>query len=445
MKITELARETLARIRAYADPATFIALVPEAEVMRAAAALEALAPELQARLPLLGTTFAVKDNIDVAGMPTTAGAPAFAYDPQSSATVFARLSEAGALFIGKTNLDQFATGLVGTRSPYGTPRNPFDAAMIPGGSSSGSAVAVGAGLVDFALGTDTAGSGRIPAGFTETIGLKPTRGLLSTAGVVPACRSLDCVSIFTRELGLAERVFTVAAAFDVRDPLSRERRAASIPMPARIALPRAEQLDFDGDEEARALFARAVERLGALGACEPVDIAPMLEAANLLYGDAFIAERTAAVGDFVAAHPDDTHPVTRAIIESGRRYCGVDVFRAHERLDRLRARVRSFWDRHDVLVVPTAPRAYSCAEIAREPNRLNARLGTYTNFVNFFDWSALAIPSTRTANDFPVGITLIGPAFAEGRLLALADAYAATYPPLGRPAQSHRAVVASRD
>ncbi len=445
MTIAEVAREMLARIDAYADPATFIARPPEAVLLRAAAALDAVPAAQRSRLPLMGTTFAVKDNIDVAGMPTTAGAPAFAYEPAVSATVVTRLLDAGALFVGKTNLDQFATGLVGTRSPYGTPRNPFDAAMIPGGSSSGSAVAAGAGLVDFALGTDTAGSGRIPAGFTETIGLKPTRGLLSTAGVVPACRSLDCVSIFTTDLALAERVLDVAAGYDPRDPLSRERRDAASPASPRFALPRAEHLDFDGDNEADALFARAAERLQTLGACARIDFAPMLEAVTLLYGDAFVAERTAAIGDFVAAHPEDTYPVTRTIVESGRRYTAVDVFRAQERLDRLRARVRSFWDEYDILVVPTAPRAYSCAEIIRDPLGHNTKLGRYTNFVNFFDWSALAVPSTRTSRGFPVGITLIGPAFSERRLFAFARAYAATYPPLPRPAQLRRAADASRD
>lgn len=414
------AQTTLERLAAYDDSATFISIV-EADALRSAAA--AIDPDL----PLAGMTFAVKDNIDVAGVPSTAACPAFAYVPERSATVVERLIAAGALYVGKTNMDQFATGLVGTRSPHGTARNPFNSAYIPGGSSSGSAVAVAAGLVTFTLGTDTAGSGRIPAGFTGTVGLKPTRGLLSTAGVVPASRSIDCVSIFANDVATAMRVFDVAAAFDPRDPLSRERSDASDPQNIRLATPRDDQLFFDGDPESGPLFARALERLTALtGTPAPIDFQPCADAATILYDDAYIAERMAAVGDFIAAHTAEVLPVTRTIIESGNGYSAADLFRALEKIDRLRAAVRDLFTHADVLVVPTAPRPYTLAEIEAEPYKHNRNLGTYTNFVNFFDWSAIAIPNGRTRSGVPAGITLIGPAFAERRLARLARRYAET-------------------
>jgi allophanate hydrolase len=411
-----------------ADP-VWITRAARERVLERARALDACTPAQRAALPLFGVPFAVKDNIDVAGMPTTAACPAFAYDPPHSATVVERLEAAGAVVFGKTNLDQFATGLVGVRSPYGVPRNPFDARYIPGGSSSGSAVAVARDLVAFALGTDTAGSGRVPAGFTATVGLKPTFGTLSAAGVVPACRSLDCVSIFARSVDDAQAVFAVAAARDARDPFSRAAPPPVAALPSAFAFAVPETLTFAGDAEAEASFARAIARLEAAGGTRvAVDASACYAAASLLYGDAFVAERTAAVGDFLAAHPDALLEVTRTIVEGGRRYSAVDAFRAIYRLRALRRDAEAIFAAAPVLVVPTSPTIYTLDEIAAEPFARNGVLGTYTNFVNFFDWCALAIPSDRYANGVPIGITLIAPAFHEARLADLARRFAPSAP-----------------
>jgi allophanate hydrolase len=404
------------------DP-VWISRTPRTEVMACARTLDALSTAERAALPLFGVPFAVKDNIDVAGVPTTAACPAFAYVPERSATVVERLEHAGAILIGKTNLDQFATGLVGTRSPYGIPANPFDARYIPGGSSSGSAVAVARGLVTFALGTDTAGSGRVPAGFNGIVGCKPTVGIISTAGVVPACRSIDCVSIFARSVEDARAVLDVAAAADARDPFSRPRAPAPPAIGERFAfaVPQPDQRIFCGDREAERSFADALRRLEAAGGTPvEVDLTPCFEAAAMLYSDAFVAERTAAVGDFVAAHPHDVLDVTRTIIEGGNRYSAVDAFRAQYRLRELKARAASIFALAPLLVVPTSPTIYTVEQIAADPFALNATLGTYTNFVNFFDLCALAIPSGRYANGIPIGITLVAPAFADDMLATFA-------------------------
>lgn len=413
------------------DDPVWITRLPEPAVIARARALERSTAAERALMPLYGLPFAVKDNIDVAGVPTTAACPAFAYVPQRSATVVERLEAAGAIVVGKTNLDQFATGLVGTRSPYGIPRNPFDARYIPGGSSSGSAVAVARGLVAFALGTDTAGSGRVPAGFTGTVGLKPTFGIVSAAGVVPACRSLDCASIFARTVDDAQAVLDVAAAPDRRDAFSRARAAAAetIPETFRFAVQWNEQRVFCGDDEARRSFDAAVERLQAIGGTAVgVDLTPCFSAADLLYNGAYVAERTAAIGDFVQAHPGALLEVTRTIVEGGRRFSAVDAFRAEYRIRELRAEAMEIFVQAPVLVVPTTPTIYTLDEIAAEPYALNATLGTYTNFVNFFDLCAIAIPSGRYPNGIPIGITLIAPAFADAALASLARRFAAAVP-----------------
>jgi allophanate hydrolase len=368
----------------------------------------------------------------VAGMPTTAGCPAFAVVPECSASVVRRLEDAGAILVGKTNLDQFATGLVGTRSPYGVPVNPFDSAYIPGGSSSGSAVAVARGLVSFALGTDTAGSGRVPAGFTGIVGVKPTHGIVSAAGVVPACRSLDCVSIFARTIDDAEAVLDVAAAPDPRDAYSRAR---PLPKPAdfaqvantfAFAVPFPEQRLFFGDEAARASFERTLDRLRALGGTPvDVDMSPCFRTAALLYDGPFVAERTAAVGDFVDANPDAVLDVTRTIIQSGRRYTAVDAFAAQYELRALRHAANAIFERAPILVVPTSPTIYRLAEIAAEPYLLNARLGTYTNFVNLLDLCALAVPADTYSSGMPIGVTFIAPAFGDALLLQFARRFLA--------------------
>jgi allophanate hydrolase len=376
--------------------------------------------------PLAGLTFAVKDNIDVQGLPTTAGCPAYAYSPSADATVVARLIAAGAIPIGKTNLDQFATGLVGTRSPYGACSSVFDARYISGGSSAGSAVAVASGLVDFSLGTDTAGSGRVPAAFNNIVGLKPTRGLLSTKGVVPACRSLDCVSIFARDCGVARRVSDAAQGFDADDPYSRTGQAASpwLGGAFRFGVPAPELLEFFGDEEAAALYRKSVADLEALGGIKAeIDYSIFGAAAALLYSGPWVAERLAAIGPFMESHAAEMNPVVCGIIEGAKRFTAVDAFAAEYKLRELRRASGAEWRKMDVLVLPTTGTIYTHHQIAAEPVKLNTNLGYYTNFVNLLDLAAVAVPSGFRANGLPFGISFIGPAFTDSALLSLAGLY----------------------
>jgi allophanate hydrolase len=371
-------------------------------------------------------TFAIKDNIDLEGLPTTAGCPAFAYQPAKSAFVVERLMKAGAAPVGKTNLDQFATGLVGTRSPYGACSSVFDERYISGGSSAGSAVAVAKGLVDFSLGTDTAGSGRVPAAFNNIVGLKPTRGLLSTSGVVPACRTLDCVSIFAKDCGVARKVFDVARGFDEGDAFARAGQVASpwLGGAFRFGVPEREQLEFFGDEEARGLYFKAVSDLEKLGG-ERVqfDYSSFRAAAELLYSGPWVAERLAALRGFVEAHADEMDPVVRGIILDARKYSAVDAFEAEYRLRELRRRAEAEWAMFDVMVLPTTGTIYTHEQVAAEPVRLNSNLGYYTNFVNLMDLAAVAVPAGFRANGLPFGISFIGPAFSDEALLSLADFY----------------------
>ncbi len=363
--------------------------------------------------------FAVKDNIDVAGLPTTAACPAFAYTAGATAPAVQRLLDAGAILVGKTNLDQLATGLVGTRSPYGACRNPFDRRYISGGSSSGSAVAVAAGLVSFALGTDTAGSGRVPAGFCNLVGVKPTRGLVSTRGVVPACRSLDCVSIFALCCDDGAVVLDVLAGFDPADPYSRPAGAAARPL-RRLGMPQAGQLAFHGDDSYARLFDEACARLEAQGVeLRPVDFGPLFEAAALLYQGPWIAERYLAAQALLEQDPTALLPVIREVVGRGRAVGGAEVFAGLHRLQALRRHLEAVLAEVDGLVVPTAPSIWTQAEVAEDPIGRNAALGTYTNFVNLLDLAALAVPAGWRADGLPFGITLIGPAFAEAALLEL--------------------------
>jgi allophanate hydrolase len=396
-------------------------------------AVLAEAQELQRRrvageeLPLFAVPFAVKDNIDVEGLPTTAGCPPFGRLARASAPVVRRLQTAGALLIGKTNLDQFATGLVGTRSPYGIPTNPFDARYIVGGSSSGSAAAVSRGLVSFALGTDTAGSGRVPAALTNLVGLKPSRGLLSTTGVVPACRSLDCVSVFALTVEDAATVAGQAAGYDAQDPYSRleaDRRSWSLGAggsgPFRFGVPRPADRQFFGDTEAERLFEGAIARLQGLGGeAVEIDLQPFFEAARLLYDGPWIAERLASVADFLERSPEAFLPVTREIIGEGRRVSGVEAFAGLHRLGQLQRQVSTAWQACDVLALPTTPTIYTIEQIAADPRALNARLGLYTNFVNLLDLAGLAVPAGFRADGLPAGVSLIGPWGSDGRLAAL--------------------------
>jgi allophanate hydrolase len=423
-----------ARIRAHGDNAIFINLRPEAEALAEARALAATGPEGK---PLYGVPFAVKDNIDVAGLPTTTACPAFSYQPANDATAVARLRAAGAIVFGKTNLDQFATGLVGVRTPYGVPRNLFNAEMIPGGSSSGSGVAVGAGLVPLALGTDTAGSGRVPAGFNNIVGLKPSLGMISTHGVVPACRTLDCVSVFALTVDDAWAALAAMAGPDRADSYSRDRPLGvpgAMPPHVKLGVPLAGQRLFFGDKQYEAGYDAALERLTKLG-CEivDVDIEPFYETARLLYDGPWVAERTITARSLLASDPDAIHPVTKEIILSGLRPTAIDAFAAFYKLERLR-RVADYIFAHqiDALVLPTSPTVYTVKQVLADPIQLNSRLGTYTNFVNLLDLCGLALPASMTESGLPFGITLLAPGGADARLAEIGRVFHAdTALPMG--------------
>jgi allophanate hydrolase len=410
-----------ARLLAVDDPGIFIHLVPKADVLAAAAALP---PFDAARFPLWGIPFAVKDNIDVAGLPTTAACPAFAFVPTRSATAVERLIAAGAIVMGKTNLDQFATGLVGVRSPYPVPRNGIDPTRVPGGSSSGSAVAVGQGIVAFSLGTDTAGSGRVPAALNDIVGLKPSLGSVSTRGVVPACRTLDCVSVFAQTVDDAFRVYGVMRGFDAEDAYSRpvvaDHPASAQPI-RRLGVPRAADRLFFGDKAMAAAFDQALKALLPLAeSVVEIDMSPFFEVARLLYEGPWVAERHAAIRDFMLRSPDALHPVTRKIIANAEQFSATDAFQALYRLADLRRAAEPVWQDIDALVVPTNPVFPTLLELASDPIVPNSRLGTYTNFVNLMDLAALAVPGPWRVDGLPAGITLVGPRGADAALAAFA-------------------------
>jgi allophanate hydrolase len=383
--------------------------------------VDALQSRSIADLPLYGIPFVIKDNIDLAGVPTTAACPQFAYVPAQSANVVEKLLQAGAIPLGKTNLDQFATGLVGSRSPYGACRNSFDDHYISGGSSSGSAVAVATGLASFSLGTDTAGSGRVPAAFNNLVGLKPSLGRLSTLGVVPACRSLDCVSIFALTAPDAVRVLDVIEGYDANDPYSRKMGDTAI-SGLRFGVPHREQLEFFGDAEYAQLFDAATACLEASGKIPvEIDFAPFLDAARLLYEGPWIAERHAAIGQFMDAHADAVLPVTQQIVAGGKKFSAVDAFEAEYKLKALKRASEAAWSRVDFIVTPTAGTIYSIAAVEADPVRLNATLGYYTNFMNLFDLAGVAVPAGFRNDGLPFGVTLVGPQASDRALLALAD------------------------
>lgn len=402
----------------------WISLVPRETVLARAAEIMQAG---QAELPLYGIPFAVKDNMDVAGMETTAACPAFAYTADSTATVIKRLEAAGAILVGKTNMDQFATGLVGVRSPYGACSSVFGTDYLSGGSSSGSAVAAASGLVSFSLGTDTAGSGRVPAAFNNLIALKPTRGTLSTRGVVPACRSLDCVSIFALTAADADQVFSAARGFDAFDPYSRSSASTDGPAPwlggpFHFGVPKADQWEFFGDAEAKKLYEESVRALELLGGTAVVfDFSPFQEAAALLYSGPWVAERLAALADFFAAHAEEVHPVVRGIITGGAKFSAVDAFLAQYKLEDLRRQASALWDKADLMLLPTTGTIYTLADVEAEPVRLNTSLGCYTNFVNLLDLAAVALPAGFRPNGLPFGVSLIGPAQTDVALLSVAD------------------------
>lgn len=375
-------------------------------------------------LPLYGIPFAVKDNIDVAGMPTTAACEAFRYQPESHATVVEALVEAGAIPLGKTNLDQFATGLVGTRSPepWGACRNSINPDYVSGGSSAGSAVAVALGLASFSLGTDTAGSGRVPAAFNNLIGLKPTLGRISVRGVVPACQSLDCVSIFARSADQARDVLAVASAPDAEDPWQKTPPTGRTPLPQnfRFGVPADHQLVFDNDD-VKQLFEHSLAGLEALGGERiEVDFAPFLEAARLLYEGPWVTERYLATQPLIDKHPEALLPVTYDIISQGSAPSAADAFAAQYRLQALKRSADTMMGQVDVMITPTTPGIYTLAELEAEPISRNSRLGIYTNFMNLLDYSAVAVPGGYLANGLPLGCTLFADAFQDEALLSLA-------------------------
>jgi allophanate hydrolase len=378
-----------------------------------------------ASLPLYGVPFAIKDNIDFAALPTTAGCSAFSYRPAVSSPVVQALIDAGAIALGKTNLDQFATGLVGTRSPYGACRNSFDPAYISGGSSSGSAVAVALGLASFSLGTDTAGSGRVPAAFNNLVGYKPTLGSLSMRGVVPACRSLDAMSIFALTAEDAAGIAKVAVRFDAADAWSRTagkpRRAGwGNARSFRFAIPSPGQLEFFGNTAYATLFGESIERLKSLGGeAVEIDIEPLLETARLLYEGPWVAERYLATESLLTDNPAAMFEVTRKIIAGGAEPKATAAFRARYRLKELIRRAEPTWAAADVLLLPTAGTHYRIDEETADPIRLNSTLGRYTNFVNLMDLAAVAVPAGFTPHELPFGVSLIGPAWSDADLLAL--------------------------
>ena len=429
---------TYARIRAHVDPAIFITLRAEADALAEAKALAARhkADRVLADLPLYGVPVAIKDNIDVVGLPTTAACSAFAYTPAKDATCVARLRRAGAIVIGKTNLDQFATGLVGVRTPYGIARNLFDPALIPGGSSTGSAIAVAAGLVPLALGTDTAGSGRVPAALGNIVGVKPSLGLVSTAGVVPACRSVDCVSVLALTVDDAFAALAAIAGADDADAYSRQRSLGALkemPRGLRLGVPKPDQREFFGDGASAAAYDRTLARLARLGAAVvEFDMAPFYEAARLLYEGPWVAERYLAAQSVIEAKPEAMHPVTRQIILAGAEITAAEAFAAFYRLEELRRMSEATFRLIDAMVLPTVPTVYTVEQVLADPVALNSALGIYTNFVNLLDLCALAVPAAMRADGTPFGITLVAPVGEDAALASIGRAFhAATALPLG--------------
>jgi allophanate hydrolase len=419
----DVIEEVLARLEKIGDPGIFIHLRDRADLMAEA---EALGPN-DPNKPLWGIPFAVKDNIDVAGIPTTAACPAYAYTPEQDAFVVARLRAAGGLMIGKTNLDQFATGLVGLRTPYGPPLNSLDPEIVPGGSSGGSGVVVGHGAVCFSLGTDTAGSGRVPAALNNIVGLKPTLGTLSASGVVPACRTLDTVSIFALTVEDAYSAFEAARGFDPADAYSRDFEAEplhGIAPGLRIGIPDAASAEFFGDTAQQAAFARDVDRLSAAGAqIVPVDFAPLYAIAAMLYQGAWVAERHTVIADLLSRDPDAVFPVTRQIVSAAESMSADDAFLGIYRLAELKREAAPMLDALDLLCVPTIPTFATVAELEADPVGPNNRLGTYTNFVNLMDMCGIAVPTAPRSDGRPCSVTLLAPAGKD----ALAASVALTF------------------
>lgn len=419
----DVLHEVYARLDRIGDPHIFIHLCSRDDVLAQARALGAHDPDQ----PLWGVPFAVKDNIDVAGIPTTAACPAYAYTPDADAFVVSRLRAAGALMVGKTNLDQFATGLVGLRSPYGAPLNSIDPAIVPGGSSAGSGVIVGHGAVAFSLGTDTAGSGRVPAALNNIVGLKPTLGTLSASGVVPACRTLDTVSVFAATVDDAYAVYAAARGYDAADAYSRDIAHAPLSQPPaglRIGIPDAASARFFGDTAQHAAFTRDVARLSASGAqIVEVDFTPLYAIADMLYQGAWVAERHTVIADLLATAPDAVHPVTRQIIGLAETLSADDAFKGFYRLAELKRQAAPILDRLDLLCVPTIPDFATLDELAADPIGPNNRMGTYTNFVNLMDMCGIAVPTAPRSDGRPGSVTLLARAGQDALAASVARGF----------------------
>ena len=441
MQPAEVISEIYQRIPAVNDPGIFITLLPEANALAAAERLGRFDP---AAKPLWGVPFAVKDNIDVAGLPTTAACPEFAYTPGESAFAVQRLLDAGAILIGKTNLDQFATGLVGVRTPYPVPKNAFNPAYVPGGSSSGSAVAVAHGLVTFALGTDTAGSGRVPAGLNNIVGLKPSLGSVSARGVVPACRTLDTISIFAGTVADADTAYRVMQVYDAKDSWSRSlpvpAQPGSVPPGLRIGVPDTRSRRFGADALSEAAFDATLGDLEGIRSGRKfasIDMSVLFDVANLLYSGPWIAERYHVIRDLIERNPAALHPTTRRVIATAKSYSAVDAFEGLYKLAELRRLAKPIWNTIDVLVVPTYPRPRTVADLVSDPIGPNSELGTYTNFVNLLDLCALAVPGRFRSDGFPSGVTLIAPRGQDGLLAAIGShLHATSGVPIGRTGAS---------
>ncbi len=419
----EYMKQIKENIEAHAENPIWIYVLSESELEHYFTKLESCEVE---SLPLYGIPFAIKDNIDLEGVATTAACEEYSYIAEKSAYVVEKLIEAGAIPVGKTNLDQFATGLVGTRSPYGACQNSIDPEYISGGSSSGSAVSIALDMAIFSLGTDTAGSGRVPAAFNNLVGLKPSKGVVSTSGVVPACRSLDCVSIFAKNTEDAQKVFDVAASFDAEDPYSRmmPECEAAAPSAFRFAIPQKDQLKFFGDSEAEALYEKAVKTFeGMGGTAVEIDFSPMLEAANLLYYGPWVTERYIAVKEMIETKPESFIEVTKTIIESGKTKSAEDYFNAEYKIKAYKRQADLLMADIDFALTPTTGTIYTIDEVNADPIQLNTNLGYYTNFMNLLDFSAYAVPAGFRENGLPFGVTLFADAFEDRKLMELGESY----------------------
>ncbi|MGE2716889.1 allophanate hydrolase [Mycolicibacterium litorale] len=415
---TRTAARVADAIAARGDDGTWLSTVPRDRLLAAAEDIERR-PGART-LPLYGVPFGVKDSIDVEGVPTTLSCPDYAYIPTSTAPAVRRLLDAGALYVGKTNLDQFATGLNGTRTPHPIPRSVYGGELISGGSSSGSALAVALGQVPFAVATDTAGSGRVPAALNGVVGYKPSRGLISTVGLVPACKSLDCLTVMAGCIDDVDRVLDVMIARDDGDPWSRDPGARYDGTAIRIGLPPVEQLEFFGDSEMRLAHLTFRDHVARRHPVVEVSLEPFLAAGELLYQGPWVAERLVEFADFLAAQPDSIHPVVRDILRGGHRYTAVDAFAALQRLQELKAVVSRLWQRVDVLVVPTIGTTFTVGEVLERPIETNTVLGHYTHFGNLLDLLGISVPAGLTSDGRPAGAMLLGPALSDDTVLHLA-------------------------